>query len=120
VDIGELTSTTVTQSFNTNSGTEYYEPGCTGISGRERVIAFSLDQESDVTLDWTQSGDHVFGLMFEGGGACDENQAACYDPYRAPAGSTTFNRLAAGDYILIVDAHDPGGEGFVKVDLTAN
>jgi len=104
---------------NTASGMDVYEAGCGGESGGEIVVGFSLDQQRNVTLEWNnQVGDHVFGIFEDLGGDCDSSQVDCYDPFGATNGSITFNRIAAGNYVLIVDAYDPGMEGSVDLVLS--
>ncbi|MCP4676644.1 MAG: hypothetical protein GY854_14245 [Deltaproteobacteria bacterium] len=103
----------------TTAGINAYEAGCGGESGNEIVIGFSLDQQRNVTLEWSnQVGDHVFGIFEDRGGSCDSSQVDCYDPFGATDGSITFNRIAAGNYVLIVDAYDPGAEGSIDLVLS--
>jgi cysteine-rich repeat protein len=120
IDLGTLgAGGTLTAMVDTRAGTDVYRAGCAArISGRERVIAFETLMNTNLTLEWTQTGDHVFGLNFEAGGACDETPFACHDSDGMTTGSTRFLRLPAARYVLIVDAHDPGGEGTVMVRLT--
>ncbi|MEM9194711.1 MAG: DUF4215 domain-containing protein [Myxococcota bacterium] len=107
-------------SVNTTAGTSIFRASCAGpASGREQVIAFNLPTAADLDLSWTQSGDHVFGLFRELGGDCDENPFSCHDPVGAITGTNTFTRVPAGDYLMIVDAHDPGDEGMVNFSLRA-
>ncbi|MFH1438377.1 MAG: hypothetical protein ABIJ56_21895, partial [Pseudomonadota bacterium] len=118
-NLGSLTTTPSTVNIDTSGGSSLYEPGCTGLSGRERVIRFRVDADrSTVVLSYSQTGDHVFGVFDDAGGECDEYQVTCYDPMGSPFGSTSFTRMSAGEYILIVDAHDPGTESPVTVSLS--
>jgi cysteine-rich repeat protein len=120
VDLGVLRAGgTLSAMVDTRAGTDVYRAGCAArVSGRERVIAFETTMNMNLTLEWTQTGDHVFGLNFEAGGACDETPFACHDSDGDTTGMTRFLRLPADRYVLIVDAHDPGGEGTVMVRLT--
>jgi hypothetical protein len=119
-DLGMLPlNSDVSTAVNTSNGTQMFEAGCAGDSGRERVVAFQLSQEVDLTLSWTQSGDHVLALNEEGGGECDEHPVSCHDPAGQPTGSTVFQRVAAGAYLILIDAYDPGDEGDVDVTLHA-
>jgi len=103
---------------STNIGTNAFEASCANQSGNERVIAFSIPQQMDIDLQWMQTGDHVIGLYEEAGGNCDETPVACFDPVGSPSGSTTFPRVPPGDYLILLDAVDPGDEGSVTLRLT--
>ena len=112
--------TTTTRSFTTTGKPAQYDTGCASQdTGSEHVLAFVLDAAGDLRLDWTQTGDHVFGLYAERGGECVEHAIDCFDPAVAPTGSTAFPRLEPGNYLLITDAFAPGSEGDVTVGLTA-
>jgi hypothetical protein len=111
---GQNLQTTV----STNIGNNAFAASCAGQSGNERVIAFSIPQQMDIDLQWMQSGDHVFGLYEEDGGNCDETPVSCFDPVGSASGSTTFPRVPPGDYLILLDAVDPGDEGSVTFRLT--
>jgi cysteine-rich repeat protein len=119
-DLGPLTllAPEVT-SVNTAAGTNVFRAGCSGASGREQVLAFQLTGSADLELGWSQAGDHVFSLLRESGGDCDDSPIACFDPTGASTGTTTFPRLSAGSYLMMVDAFAPGDEGLVNLILTA-
>jgi len=111
---GASASTTV----NTVAAMDIYEAGCAGSpTGNERVVAFELDGTRDVTLSWSQTGDHVMALMEEAGGECDEHQISCHDPTGATTGAVDWRRLAAGTYLVMVDAYAPGDEGSVSLTI---
>jgi hypothetical protein len=115
---GELSGTPVTVDVDTRGGSRLYAPGCTGTSGRERVIRFRIARNNTTAIfDYTQTGDHVFGVFFDAGGECDVYQVTCHDPIGSAFGSFRITRMNAGDYILIIDAHDPGGEGTASVAM---
>lgn len=119
-DLGSLRrGTTVTGMVDTRGGTNLYRAGCAGMSGRERVLAFRLEEMANVELAWNQTGDHVFSITEERGGTCDEFPVSCHDPTGAATGTTVVNRLRPGTYLVLVDAHDPGNEGTAEVRLTA-
>jgi cysteine-rich repeat protein len=121
VDLGLLRAGTVASTSVTTLGAlEIYDAGCAGDpTGSERVVAFRLGSTRDVTLSWSQTGDHVFALMEEGGGECDDHQISCHDPTGSTTGSVTWRRLAAGSYLVMVDAYGPGDEGSVSLTLEA-
>ena len=111
---------------STVAGSAMYEAGCgdTGPgdpSGNERVVAFQLDEEVNLELRWTQfaGSDHVFAISLEEGDTCDEYIVGCYDPAGDTTGSTQFNRIGPGNFMLIIDAYNPGDEGQVDVTLEA-
>jgi hypothetical protein len=119
-DLGTLRrGSTLTGVADTVGAPDLYEAGCAGESGGERVLGFNLAAMADVDLSFDQMGDHVYALYAEVGGFCDETPVACHDPASMPSGMTTFRRLAAGSYLLVVDAFDPGDEGTATVRLTA-
>lgn len=120
-DLGTLRAgDSLARTVMTATGTARNRAVCAGpVSGQEVVLAFRLETEATVDLGFMQGGDHVFGLFAERGGNCDETPVACHDPVGVPMGTTTFPRLAAGRYVLIVDAHDPGDEGTVALTLSA-
>jgi hypothetical protein len=119
VDFGTIPlEATETTTVDTASGTDIYQVDCGGGGGRERVIAFELTGAADLELQWEQTGDHVFGLFEERGGACDTTLVSCFDPFGDADGITVFPRLQPAPYLLIVDAFDPGDEGSVTVWLT--
>jgi len=100
------------------AGSDIYEVGCGGESGRERVISFSLDSQQTVVLKYKQEGDHVFGLYEELGGDCDANMVDCHDPEGSSTGKATFTRVGPGNFLIIVDAYEPGTEGVVQGTLS--
>ncbi len=103
--------------FNTSLGGSVFEAGCSGQSGAEVVVGFTLPTDANVQLDFTQTGDHVFELGEEGGSRCDDYPVSCYDPVGVSSGSHTFARLTAGNYVILSDAYDPGDEGMVDLTL---
>ncbi|MBN2801927.1 MAG: hypothetical protein JXR91_02415, partial [Deltaproteobacteria bacterium] len=123
-DLGVIpVNTPISTSIDTTNGSSMYSTGCgEEISGKEVVIAFQLQQQANVELQWKQDGlsDHVFGISKESGDACDASMTGCYDPAGEITGSTTFNRMNPGNYMLIVDAFSPGDEGKVDVTIIAH
>jgi cysteine-rich repeat protein len=120
-DLGVLAKGAVaSRSSTTSSSTGLFDAGCGGSSGNEIVYAFQLSETTRLDLEFQQTGDHVFGLFLEQGGDCDANQVACFDPGSDTSGATSFPRLSAGSYLLIVDAFDPGTEGAFQITLSGN
>ena len=120
-DVGALApGASLMRTFDTRIGTSRNRAACAGpMSGSEHVIAFNLTSSATLDVGWSQAGDHVFGLFQELGGNCDEHPVACHDPVGAGMGSTSFPRLAPGNYVMVIDAHDPGDEGRVTLTLSA-
>ena len=120
-DVGTLApGASLMRTFDTRIGTSRNRAACAGpMSGSEHVIAFNLTSSATLDVGWSQTGDHVFGLFQELGGNCDEHPVACHDPVGAGMGSTSFPRLAPGNYVMVIDAHDPGDEGRVTLTLSA-
>jgi cysteine-rich repeat protein len=120
LDLGTLTqSNPAPAAVDTTTGNAIFEAGCAGQSGQERVVAFGLADPADLELTWSQSGDHVLSLLLEDGGDCDETPIQCHDPTGAATGTVSFPRLQPGNYLILVDAYDPGDEGQVSLNLTA-
>jgi hypothetical protein len=106
-------------SFTTTTSRAQYDAGCGGTpSGGEWVLAFQLSEQSNLQVDWDQTGDHVFAIYNEQGGGCDNSLVSCEDPLGQAAGSTIFPRLAAGAYFLVIDSFTPGQEGDLTIGLT--
>ena len=60
-----------------------YQPTCAGNSqGKDEVVRFVLDETAGILVEWTQTGDHVFGLFSapNPGTPCDAFQQSCYYP----------------------------------------
>ena len=90
----------------------------TDLDKKVRDVEQAVLTEAGLELSWSQTGDHVFGLFREYGGACDTTLLACFDPTGEQNGTTSFPRLQPGFYLLIVDAFDPGDEGQLTLWLT--
>ncbi len=103
--------------LDTSHGNGIHDAGCGAGSGRERVVAFELAQAGSLAVEFDQAGDHVIGLFREAGTSCDGDPVSCHDPAAAVSGRVVFPRLEPGPYLLLLDAHDDGGEGEVRLRL---
>lgn len=102
--------------------------GCGGAGGADHLYAFHLDAPAILQVAWSQTmdhhGDHVFALLFPGGG-CTLSEHRCFDPQGAQFGVATFpgdpsagGVYPAGDYYLAVESVQ-GGAGLVDFQLFA-
>jgi hypothetical protein len=111
-----------TTTIDTSTGSNRYHPTCAGKStGKDIVIRFSVKETVGLTLDWQQSGDHVYGLYHlpAPGASCDATEGGCTDMGGLSYGETNWSYFDPGDYLLIFKARAAGMEGKIWVSLTA-
>ena len=111
-----------TATIDTSTGANRYHPTCAGKSaGKDIVIHFSVKETVGLTLDWQQTGDHVYGLfhMPSPGALCDSRQGGCTDMGGLSSSKTQWSFFDPGDYLLIFKARAAGMEGKISVSLTA-
>ena len=105
------------------SGDDQVTAMCTsGPGGQDAVINFQLPALADLTLQWTQLGNHALAIYADAGTllACEASTNwACFATAGASTGSKVFPRLPMGRYHLVVDADHPGSEGGVILQLSA-
>jgi hypothetical protein len=89
--------------------------------GKDVVVRFTLHETAGILVNWSQSGDHVLGLLRTPGPGqkCDVNQISCYDPSGRPQDNVAFGELPPGDYLFIWKALRPGTEGLVSATIRA-
>jgi hypothetical protein len=89
--------------------------------GKDAVVHFTLLESAGILLQWTQTGDHVVGLMRAPptGQPCDAQQLNCYDPSGRPADTVAWTEQPPGDYELIFKAIRPGEEGSIDAMISA-
>ncbi len=108
VDFGSIASSgaSVTRTLSTIGATASYST-CAPPGGVARVGSFTLADQADVKLDFTQPSGaaHVVALYRAGvGQACDQNLVDCLRVDDEAASHHTYSRLAAGSYWLIVQS----------------
>ena len=111
-----------TTTIDTSTGSNRYHPTCAGKStGKDIVIRFSVKETVGLTLDWEQSGDHVYGLYHvpAPGASCDAREGGCTDMGGLSYGETNWSYFDPGDYLIIFKARAAGTEGKIWVSLTA-
>ncbi len=123
IDFGSLakTGSTSTKTIDTTGTSDVAVTPCAPGGGGMIVGKFTLTEETDVTLTYTQPAgkDHVFGLFRAGvNQPCAANPLSCYDPKSEPTGKNTYPSLDAGNYYVIVQAFAPASQGMVTVTLS--
>jgi hypothetical protein len=111
-----------TATVDTTLGSNRYHPSCTGLStGNDVVVRFSVKETVGITLSWTQTGDHMYGLFDvpTQGLRCDSDEGGCADMQGRQSGTTNWSYFEPGDYLLIFKARAPGQEGKIRISLTA-
>jgi hypothetical protein len=111
-----------TTTIDTSTGSNRYHPTCAGKStGKDVVIRFSVKETVGLTLDWQQTGDHVYGLYHlpAPGASCDSQAGGCTDMEGLGYSETNWSYFEPGDYLLIFKARVAGKEGKIWVSLTA-
>jgi hypothetical protein len=85
-------------------------------------VEIDLAQVSGLRVVCDQTGDHVIGLFAAGGprDACDSNPQNCADPTTGPVSCNfVFPNLQPGKYFLVAEAFRAGGEGTMRLRLSA-
>ena len=112
----------VAVTFDTHNSENRYHPTCAGNStGKDEVVEFSLAETAGILVQWTQNGDHVFGLFIAppAGLACDSFQTSCYYPGGAPGGSVAWAARSPGTYLFIFKPIMAGAEGVMHLSISA-
>jgi len=104
---------------SSNSSLNLNCQGATG--GKDVAVRFTLKETAGIELDWSQNGDHVFGLFRTPplGEKCDFEQLGCFDPSGSGQGRVAWGDFPPGDYLIITKALKPGDEGQVDVNIRA-
>jgi len=109
----------VTRTMNTAGSPNAYQT-CVQGGGHGRVGEFTLNQTTDVKLDFMQAtgAAHVVSLFRAGANqACDQNLVDCQQFGQAPSATHTYPGLTAGVYRIIVESY-PNAEGSTTVTLS--
>jgi len=106
----------------TTTSSNRYHPTCAGTStGKDVTVAFTLPETAGILVEWTQTGDHVFGLFTfpAPGQACDAIQTSCFNPGGGSGGSVAFAARPGGKYVFIFKASKAGQEGTLNLRISA-
>lgn len=113
---------TQTATIDTTTGSNRYHPTCTGVSdGKDIVVRFSVKETVGLTLDWTQTGDHMYGFFTvpSQGARCDSDENGCADMQARRVGTYNWSYFEPGDYLIVFKAKSAGQEGQLRIGLTA-
>jgi hypothetical protein len=111
-----------TATVDTTTGKNRYHPTCTGLSdGKDMVVKFSVKETVGITLEWSQTGDHMYGLFAAPaqGARCDSTENGCEDMQGRPTRTTNWSYFEPGEYLIIFKAKSAGQEGQIRISLTA-
>ncbi len=106
----------------TTNGSNRFHPTCAGLStGKDVTVSFSIPETAGILVQWSQTGDHAFGLFAfpPPGSACDAVQVSCYYPGGAGGGAVAFSPKPAGKYVFVFKAIGPGSEGTLNLRISA-
>ncbi len=89
--------------------------------GGDIVVAFTLAETAGIQVVWSQTGDHILGLVRlpPAGQPCDANTLSCYDPDMRTMDDVAFDTQPAGNYAIIFKATKPGAEGQITATISA-
>jgi hypothetical protein len=110
-----------TAAVDTRGVADRFRPTCAGSSSAgDRTVSFSLGEAAGVLVEYTQSGQHAFGIfrMPPPGLACDAEQLDCVIETRGNS-SFAISNLAAGRYLLIIKATAAGTASRIDLRLSA-
>jgi hypothetical protein len=92
-----------------------------GKGGGEAVVGFTLTAKADLTIAWSQFGNHALVLYKQLNASlpCEANTLLdCHASANAATGSYSLSGLAQGKYYLVMDADKPGSEGGVILQIS--
>jgi hypothetical protein len=110
-----------TVAVDTRNGGTLYPTSCSRGNGRERVLRVTLGQVMSLGFDCMDGGSHVLALarQVQPLDSCDQTEIVCVDPAVLPFGcGYALPDLQPGQYNVIVQAFQSGGEGTVNLTLT--
>jgi hypothetical protein len=83
-------------------------------------VRFTIHETDGILVQWSQTGDHVFGLFQEAasGLACDALQVACFPTSGGPAGQVAFSPKPAGEYLFIFKPSSAGAAGILNLQIS--
>ena len=116
------TPTTAAVSTSISSANKATSACVSGKGGGEAAVSFTLTSKADLTIEWSQFGNHALVLYYRINAhlPCEANtQIDCHATADAATGSYTLSPgLAQGTYYLVVDADKPGSEGAVILQIS--
>ena len=116
------TPTTAAVSTSVSSADKATSTCVSGKGGGEAAVSFTLTAKADLTIEWSQFGNHDLVLYHQINAhlPCEANtQLDCHTTADAATGSYSLPPgLAQGTYYLVVDADKPGSEGGVILQLS--
>jgi hypothetical protein len=85
------------------------------------VVRFTLHETDGILVQWSQTGDHVFGLFQEAasGLACDALQVSCFQTLGGGAGTVAFSPKPAGQYVFIFKPSSAANAGILQLSISA-
>jgi hypothetical protein len=96
-------------------------PCVSGKGGADAVVGFTLTSKADLTIEWSQVGNHALVLYQELNPSlpCEaDTRIDCKATANAATGSYQLKGLAQGKYYLVVDADKAGSEGGVILQIS--
>jgi hypothetical protein len=115
-------ATTAAVSTSASSANKQATSTCvSGKGGGEAVVGFTLTAKADLTIAWSQFGNHALVLYKQLNASlpCEANTLLdCHASANAATGSYSLSGLAQGKYYLVMDADKPGSEGGVILQIS--
>ena len=115
------TSTTAALSTSRSAHTEATSTCVSSKGGGEVALGFTLTSKADLTIQWSQFGNHALVLykVLNESLPCEANTFIdCHATANAATGSYSRSGLEQGKYYLVVDADKPGSEGAVMLQIS--
>ncbi len=119
-DLGHfVVGTAVTRTVDTTGAPNLYRTKCGHGDGGERVLRLTIDEPMGLHIRCGGAGDNILQLaaQLRPLDACDSQLLLCADPSRMICNFTSVN-LQPGQYNLIVEAFQNGGEGVTELALS--
>jgi hypothetical protein len=115
------TSTTAALSTSRSAHTQATSTCVSSKGGGEAALGFTLTSKADLTIEWSQFGNHALVLykVLNESLPCEANTFIdCHATANAATGSYSRSGLEQGKYYLVVDADKPGSEGAVMLQIS--
>ena len=115
------TPTTAAVSTSRSAHTQATSTCVSSAGGGEAAIGFTLTSKADLTVEWSQVGNHALVLYQQINASlpCEANTAIdCHATAGAATGRYSLTGLVQGKYYLVVDADEPGSEGGMILQIS--